>query len=600
MSDHPAFFGDGPDPADVPEPTNRFEQAARAAAAAIGAGAGRGGRGVPADLVPYLEEADRPGEAEVAEREKAAQQRREADAEEAGRTEALRALVANSLLVGPDPSILAEVEGEDDWEDDEDRDEDGAAGDGAGAAGSGPSSPTHAEALDAAAREAGLDAAVARIYRSIVERAPEHRVQPSTARVEEVLDMLGDPEDAFPSVHLTGTNGKTSTARMVDSVLSATGMRVGRFTSPHLVDVRERISIGGHPISKEGFVAAWEDVAPYIDLVDERSVASGGPRMSFFEVFTVMAFAAFADAPVDAAVVEVGMGGRWDATNVMDGDVAVLLPIDYDHQKWLGSTIEEIATEKAGIIKPHQTVVIARQRPEALEILLRRAHEVDAVVRLEDRDFEVLDRQMGVGGQMVTIRTPAAVYQDVFVPLLGEHQAHNAAAALVAVEAFMGGRELDGGVVERGFLSASSPGRLEVVRTSPSVVVDSAHNPAGARTLRAALEDTFDFRHVVGVFSAMADKDVEGVLSEVEPVLEHLVVTTMPGPRAMDAERLVDIATAVFGPDRVELREELPDAVDRAVELAESSTDPADTTGIVVFGSIMLAGEAIALLRGTR
>jgi dihydrofolate synthase/folylpolyglutamate synthase len=590
-SDHPAFFGNG-ESSGPTRPTS-FDRVLADARRSEGTGTGRG---VPADLIPYLEEADRPSQEQEAARAKEREEQDAAEAAEAERAEALRQLVANSLLVGPDPAVLREVEGEDtDWDDD---DADGVPQrDGAGAG----TPSTHAEALDEAERGLALDRRVDAIYRSIIARAPEHRVQPSLDRVEEALDILGDPEDAYPSIHITGTNGKTSTARMIDSVLSAMGMRVGRFTSPHLVDVRERISLAGRPISREDFVAAWEDVAPYIDMVDRRSQERGGPRMSFFEVFTVMAFAAFADHPVDAAVVEVGMGGLWDATNAMDGDVAVIMPIDLDHQRWLGSTVEEIATEKAGIIKPRQTVVVARQPEAARDILLARAREVDAVVRLEDRDFEVLARQMGVGGQLVTIRTPAAVYEDVFVPLLGEHQAHNAAAALVAAEAFLGGRELDGRIVEQGFMTATSPGRLEVVRTSPAIVVDAAHNPAGARTLRAALDQgVFDFAHVVGLFSAMGDKDVEGMLGELEPVIDDLVVTTMPGERAMPGERLMAIATEVFGEDRVELRGDLVQAVDRAVELAEARTVPGESAGVVAFGSIVLAGAVSTLVRGAR
>lgn len=591
-SDHPAFFGNG-ESSGPTRPTS-FDRVLADARRSEGTGTGRG---VPADLIPYLEEADRPSQEQEEARAKEREEQDAAEAAEAERTEALRQLVANSLLVGPDPAVLREVEGEDtDWDDD-DATDGVSQRDGAGAG----TPSTHAEALDEAERGLALDRRVDAIYRSIIARAPEHRVQPSLDRVEEALDILGDPEDAYPSIHITGTNGKTSTARMIDSVLSAMGMRVGRFTSPHLVNVRERISLAGRPISREDFVAAWEDVAPYIDMVDRRSQERGGPRMSFFEVFTVMAFAAFADHPVDAAVVEVGMGGLWDATNAMDGDVAVIMPIDLDHQRWLGSTVEEIATEKAGIIKPRQTVVVARQPEAARDILLARAREVDAVVRLEDRDFEVLARQMGVGGQLVTIRTPAAVYEDVFVPLLGEHQAHNAAAALVAAEAFLGGRELDGRIVEQGFMTATSPGRLEVVRTSPAIVVDAAHNPAGARTLRAALDQgVFDFAHVVGLFSAMGDKDVEGMLGELEPVIDDLVVTTMPGERAMPGERLMAIATEVFGEDRVELREDLVQAVDRAVELAEARTVPGESTGVVAFGSIVLAGAVSTLVRGAR
>ena len=581
-NDHAAFFGDDTPDAHAParpegaDPLGLFERAR--------AEAGRGS-GIPADLVPYLEAADADDEDAEAAPEAAGTE----DGAERERVEALRALVEHSMLLGPDPSVLAEIEGDevgDEWED-----EDGNP--------VGPE-PGHDQLLDDAERELAEATRVEEIYREIVARAPEHEVQPSLDRVRAVLDLLGDPQDDYPSVHITGTNGKTSTARMVDSLLGELGLRTGRFTSPHLEDVRERIALEGEPITRAEFIATWEDVQPYIRMVDERSRAEGGPALSFFEVFTVMAYAAFADHPVDAAVVEVGMGGLWDATNVIDAGVAVIMPIDLDHQKWLGSTVEEIAREKAGIIKPHQIVVIARQPEAALGILLERAHEVDAVVRLEDRDFEVVDRQMGVGGQMVTIRTPAALYEDVFVPLLGEHQAHNAAAALVATESFLGGRELDGSVVEHGFMTATSPGRLQVLRTSPTVVVDAAHNPAGARVLGAALEETFDFRHVVGVFSAMADKDVEGMLGELEPVLESLVVTTMPGPRAMAASDLVAVARDVFGEDRVELVEDLAGAVDRAVELAEASLDPADSTGVVVFGSIVLAGEVTTLLRHGR
>ena len=220
---------------------------------------------------------------------------------------------------------------------------------------------------------------------------------------------------------------------------------------------------------------------------------------------------------------------------------------------------------------------------------------VDAIARVEGRDFEVVDRQMGVGGQMVTIRTPSAVYEDVFVPLFGEYQAHNAAAALVAVEAFMGGRGLDGRIVEQGLMNASSPGRMQVVRHSPTIIVDAAHNPAGAATLREAVESSFSFARIAGVYSAMGDKDVEGVLSEVEPFIDHLVVTQMPGDRAANLERLAQIAGEVFGPDRVDVRESLADAVDRAAEIAEAGAEPADRSGILVFGSVMLAGEMLAL-----
>lgn len=521
-------------------------------------------------------------------------------ADDAKRTEELRDLVENSLLVGPDPDMLADVEHEDDpdylkreWGED-------GADPGVTPAPAGtvkdPAGDAHRRELARAAREADLDHRIDELYRRIVARAPEHKVQPSLERVQRVMHVLGDPQRAFPSIHLTGTNGKTSTARMIDSLLAAYGLKVGRFTSPHLEDVRERISLGGAPIGKEQFLAAWDDVAPYVDMVDRESQSRGGPRLSFFEVFTVMAYAAFADYPVDVGVVEVGMGGRWDATNVIDAPVAVVAPISLDHQQWLGPTIADIAREKAGIIKRGATVVISEQPREALDVLLARAREMDAVPRVEGVDFEVLQRQPGVGGQLITVRTPAGVYEDVFVPLLGEHQAHNAAAALVAVESFLGsGTRLRPKLVEQGMAQATSPGRLEVVHTAPSVVVDAAHNPGGVESLRRGLAEAFGFDHTIGVFSAMRDKDVETMLGEMEPSLDQVVITSMPGERPMSPADLAEVARGVFGEDRVEVVEPVSGAVERAVALAQAEEDAKSTAGVVVFGSIVLAGEARAL-----
>lgn len=533
--------------------------------------------GVPADLLPYLLEADEDDDVTVTQ-----ELVRESDEDEI-RAAALRALMEHSLLAGPDPTILNELdEDEDEWD---------------GAEAILPDEPTHAQTLDAAEADVVVRTRVEEIYQSIISRAPEHKIQPSLERVKGVLDILGDPQHAYPSVHITGTNGKTSTARMIDSLLGALGMRVGRFTSPHLMDVRERISFEGEPISPEGFVEAWEDVAPYVAMIDEKSSAEGEPVMSFFEVFTVMAYAAFADYPVDAAVIEVGMGGEWDATNVIHSDVSVFTPIDLDHTKWLGSTVEEIAREKSGIMKPGQIVVIARQEyPEVEEILLARARELDAVVRLEGRDYEVIDSQVAVGGQMITVRTPAATYADIFIPLHGEYQAHNAASALVAAEALMGGRALDGTIVEQGMMKVTSPGRLEIIRRSPTILVDAAHNPHGARSMVRALDRSFGFTRLVGVYSAMADKDVEQVLVEVEPYLDELVITQMPGERAIESDALYEIAVDVFGEDRVHTQAALGEALDIAVQRAEASEDPATSAAVVVFGSVLLAGELRHLL----
>ena len=533
---------------------------------------------IPADLIPYLEEADRVDDEDLAGDDQ--------QEEVSERDLALEALALNSMLLGPDPSIVAELEGDysqwgEDWEEElaERRAED-----------------AHREALDDAAHTAAVLERVEEIYQQIIARVPEHQVQPTLDRVTETLDILGDPQNSYPSVHITGTNGKTSTTRMIDALLGAFGVRTGRFTSPHLVDVRERITIEGDSISPDEFVRTWEDIAPYIEMVDRAHAETDGTKLSFFEVFTVMAFAAFADHPVDAAVVEVGMGGRWDATNVIDAGVGVIMPIAIDHEKWLGSTIREIAEEKAGIINPGQIVIVAKQQEEALRVIEERAAQVDAIVRLEGRDYEVLDRQLGVGGQMITVRTPAAVYEDVFVPLFGDYQASNAAAAIAAVEAFMGGRALDAKVVEAGMLGATSPGRLQVVRHSPTIIVDAAHNPAGAHTLGESISEAFDFERVVGVYSAMGDKDIEGVLGEVEPYLASIVITQMPGPRAKPAEEIAQIAREVFGSDRVDVQEDILEAIATAVNLGESGDESAPATGVVVFGSVLLAGEVLRLM----
>ncbi len=556
---HPAFFGE-----DTPEQKNESG-------------------GIPADLLPYLEIADEGDELALTD----VSGDKDANIAEAERASALRALLEASLLAGPVPSILSEIENEDAI--DEEFAEDVAA--------ERAERQAHESALDEAAYGLALSSEMEEVAQSILARAPEHSVQPSLERVAAVLDFLADPHTTYPSIHITGTNGKTSTARLIDALLGACGMTTGRFTSPHLIDLRERISIAGEAITPEGFLAAYADVAPYIELVDQRCRDEGGPRLSFFECLTVMAFAAFADHPVDAAVVEVGMGGRWDATNTVDAGVSVITPIDFDHTKWLGSSIRQIATEKAGIIKAGQIVVVAEQPEEALEVILERARQVDAIVRLEGRDFEVLHRQMGVGGQMVTVKTPSAIYEDIFVPLFGQHQAHNAALALVAVEAFMGGRKLDGRIVENGMLSASSPGRLQVVRTSPTILVDAAHNQAGARVLAEALNDSFPFQKVVGVYSAMADKDSEAVLGEMEPHLESIVLTALDCERGADIHTLHKIAEDVFGPERVEVREDLAEALDRAAEWAEASVDTADQAGVIVFGSVVLAGDMLRLAR---
>ena len=595
--------------------------------AVLGAGGIGGADGIDPELLPYLDAADgETGDAGDTGRAGAsvddgrsagaAAVGRRARAEEAD-LEALRELVAASMIPGGDlerlDALLAEVdEDEDDWRDWEPRLPDSPAVGPAAMTGDGePADPgdeggSHRADLLAAARAVEVSARMREVEAEILSRAPEHRVQPSLERVESVLDLLGDPERSYRTVHITGTNGKTSIARMTERLLAATGMRTGRFTSPHLTTIRERIALDGEPIDEEGFIAAWEDVAPYVRLVDERSAAAGGPRMSFFEVLTVMALAAFADHPVDAAVIEVGMGGTWDCTNVVPGDVEVIAPIGLDHAAWLGGTLEEVAANKAGIIKDGATLITSAQPPAAQKIIADAVAEHGVVWRREpdpeeDPDepgagaLRVVDRTLAVGGQMATLRTAAAVYEDVFIPLHGGHQARNALLALAAAEAVFGGRALPAKVVEDGFASVTSPGRLEVLRSSPTVIVDAGHNPHGLEALVPAVEEAFAFRHLVAVVGVMADKDVEGILAVLEPACDAVVCVPVDSPRALEVEDLAVVAREVFGADRVDAADTLAGGIERAVTLSEGFDDPLASSGVLVVGSVVLVAEARAL-----
>ena len=444
-----------------------------------------------------------------------------------------------------------------------------------------------------------IQAALDAVYKEILSRQPEHDIDPTMARVERVLELLGDPHRAYRTVHVTGTNGKSSTTRMVERLVREHGLRTGRFTSPHLTSVTERIAVDGEPLTPERFVEVFEDVAPYIGVADRESEEAGGPRLSFFEVLTVMAFAAFADAPVDVAIIEVGMGGTWDSTNVVDGEVAVITPVAMDHERWLGSTIDEIATEKSGIIKDGAVAVVADQTDAALEPILARARAVNAHLIREGVDLEVVDRRVAVGGQLVDLRTPAGVYTEIFVPLHGAHQAHNALLALAATEALLsGGRALGAEIVEAGFAGVEVPGRLEVVRSSPTVVVDVAHNPAGAEALVDALSESFNLERVVAVVAVMADKDAEGLLSVLEPVVAEIVVTRNSSERSADPEDLAEVARDVFGEERVHVAGRLDEALQVAADLAEAedTVGSASGTGVLVTGSVVTVADTRILV----
>jgi dihydrofolate synthase/folylpolyglutamate synthase len=439
----------------------------------------------------------------------------------------------------------------------------------------------------------GVPEDLARVLAALAARTPEHDLRPSLARIARLVDLLGSPQHAAPVVHVTGTNGKTTTTRLVDTLLRAFGLRTGRFTSPHLQSVTERIALDGRPVDPGRFVAAYDDVAPFAALVD----AEGPVPVSYFEMLTAMAFATFADAPVDVAVLEVGMGGRWDATNVADGKVAVVTPVSIDHTRFLGDTVGEIAAEKAGIIKPGAVAVLSTQPPEAARVLEQAAAAVGATVVREGVDFGVADRLLAVGGQQLRLAGLGGEYEDVFLPLHGAHQARNAVTALAAVESFLGGGRapLDADVVRAAFAQATSPGRLEVVRSSPTILVDAAHNPAGAQATAQALREEFTFTRLVGVLAVFADKDVEGILEAFEPVLTEVVVTRARSDRAMPVDELADIAEGIFGVDRVTAVEGLDAAIDEAVRRAETDGELSGA-GVVVTGSITTVAQARALL----
>ncbi len=435
---------------------------------------------------------------------------------------------------------------------------------------------------------------------ALLSRWPETKLDPTLDRIQAFMELLGDPQRNYPVIQLTGTNGKTSTARMIETLIVAIGLRVGRFTSPHLESMTERISLDGEPISEESFVTAFNDVAPYTHLVD----AEHDHPLSFFETIVAMAYAAFADAPVDAAVVEVGMGGTWDATNVMDAEVAVLTPIAVDHAKYLGETPGVIALEKVGIIKAGAMVVSAVQTAEVDQVLRERCTEVGATLAREGLEFGVTGRVPAVGGQMIGLRGLRGSYEEVFLPLYGAHQAQNAVLALAAVEAFLGGEDpLDAELVREAFAEVTSPGRLEIIRRSPTIVLDAAHNPHGAAAVVAALEDSFVFSPLIGVVGVMADKDYEGMLSELEPVFAHIICTQNSSARAMPASELAEVALGIFGRDRVSEASSLADALDQAAALAEAGGafgDAIGSGGVLVTGSVVTVGEARAMLRSRR
>lgn len=431
---------------------------------------------------------------------------------------------------------------------------------------------------------------------TLTSRWPEHRVAPSLNRISALMDLLGNPQLAVPVIQVAGTNGKGSTCAMIDSLLRAAGLRVGRFASPHLSDVTERICIDGEPIDEESFDATWHEIEPFVAMVDAEK--HDGVDMTFFEVITGMAYAAFADAPVDVAVVEVGLGGTWDATSVAHPQVSVVCPIGLDHTHILGDTIEKVAGEKAGIIKEGSVAVLAGQRPEAAKVLLGRALEVGAPVLVEGVDFSLISRELAVGGQVLRIDGAGGSVGDLYLPLFGEHMARNAALAVAAVEAFLGGKPLAPDIVAEGLEQVTAPARLEVVRRSPAIVLDTAHNPPAARATIDAVAESFDFGHLVGVVAMMRDKDAEKVLQTFAEQMDEVVVTrTSHSPRARSVEELAALAEEVWPPARVHRAERMDDAIELATMLADAA---GTHSGVLIAGSVIAAGEARDLLVGGR
>ena len=430
------------------------------------------------------------------------------------------------------------------------------------------------------------------IEKALLARWPENRIAPTLERIAALVDILGSPQLTYPTIHVGGTNGKTTTARMIDSLLFEMGLRTGRFTSPHLESYLERISINGQSIDAKELIFSFNDLSPYLDLMDTKFENP----ISFFEAMTALAFVAFAEHPIDVGVVEVGMGGQWDATNVVDADVSVITPIGLDHMEYLGNTIAEIAATKAGIIKEHGFVVLAQQSPEAAVELLRRAAEVGADVAREGLEYSIDSRAIAVGGQLISITGLRGHYDEIFLPLHGKHQASNAAAALIAVEAFFGEQDLDIDAVRAGFANVTSPGRCEIIHRDPTIILDAAHNPHGAKAIAETLQTEFTFDDVTGIVALMADKDALGILQALEPVMNQIIVTTNSSERSMRVADLTKLANQVFGADRVLVADNLTAAIDKAIQ---DSVRPLseESLAIVITGSVVTVGEARSAVR---
>ena len=432
------------------------------------------------------------------------------------------------------------------------------------------------------------------IAAALNKRWPENKIEPSLDRILALVDALGSPHLTYPTIHIAGTNGKTSTARMIDQLLANLGYRVGRYTSPHLESFTERISIKGEPISDLEMIKTYEDIHLYLDLIDSRQ----SHPISYFEALTAMAFVAFAEHPVDIAVIEAGMGGQWDATNVISSQVSVMTPIGLDHMEYLGNTVEAIAQTKAGIFKPESNVVLAAQSAQVAKVLLAQVAKVSAQPFRQGVEFSLKNRALAVGGQLLSIQGVHGDYDEIFLPLYGDHQGNNAAVALAAVEVFAGVK-LDTELVQDAFSKVSSPGRCEIVYKDPTVIIDAAHNPHGVSAIANTLNTEFDFELVVGVVAVLADKDVAGILKNLSTTLDYLVITENGSARGMNKDELAKIATQYFKAEQVEIIGDMNTAITYAIEKVALFNQVNDgVAAVVITGSVATAGMARSIIKG--
>jgi dihydrofolate synthase/folylpolyglutamate synthase len=394
---------------------------------------------------------------------------------------------------------------------------------------------------------------------ALASRWPENKINPSLDRIKLLLDYLGNPQDGLKVIHIAGTNGKTSTSRMVERLLRSLDLRTGLFTSPHLNHPRERISIDGSPISTNNFEEIYKHVEPFLGLVDEQ--ISDSP-LTFFEVLTA---------------------------------ISVITPIDLDHQEYLGNTIEKIAHEKAGIIKSEIPVIVSSQTKEAAKVILAKAIENNSPIMREGIELDVLERSVGIGGQQLTIANPYGTHSELFLPLFGKHQASNAAVALTAVEAFID-RQIDHDLVQEAFAEFSSPGRLQILKRNPTIVIDAAHNPAGIRATKQGINESFQFDNLILILAFMGDKDIDQILEELKGFAQIVILTQTKSARALSIQ---DLEKKVRNITQFANRVEVSDTSEEAIKLATKlANEVGNSAGIIALGSVVLAGEIGSLLKG--